>query len=78
MLVKPIDSPPFAQKVVDLINKGNMIASSNKPETVDDVYGLDQGALSNSSQQNFSLVHNKQHVHLQDKVCLFSNNSPTA
>lgn len=43
---KPIDSPPFAQKVVDLINKGNMI---NKPDNVDDVYGLDQGALSNSS-----------------------------
>lgn len=40
---EPIESPPFAQKVADLISKGN------KQDNVDDVYGLDQGALSNSS-----------------------------
>jgi len=38
---EPIDSPPFAQKVAELISRGK--------DNVDDVYGLEQGALSNSS-----------------------------
>ena len=44
---------PFAQKVADMISK--------KKDVVDDVYGLEQSAISSisSTQQTFSLAHHK-------------------
>lgn len=78
----PIDSPPFAQKVVDLINQGgNIMINKQDPgmaTNVDDVYGLEQGAaLSNtSSQQNFSLAHLKLHEKIVVPVSILSSNSP--
>ena len=77
---EPVESPPsgapFAQKVADLISK--------KQEPVDDVYGLEQSAISNlsSAQHTFSLAHHKQHPKLHEKgsimptMSVLSSNSP--